>query len=470
MLQSIKGSIDSISRRRLLEELIKVEATLKIWLKKFLDGKYVAMTTDGWTDHACRTYMSTTYCCIDDTWTMRAISPHCSLHSGTATGEDLADFVEKVIVKGGQDVNVVAVVTDCEPSMVKAGRLLEERNITKHVGCAAHRLQSSTGKVFAAPQVEATLGRLRKLVTRYKSSSQATAQLITSCVQATVKPVRVVQDVPTRWSSTYSSIERILHLEKAIKLHETLSDLDPILTSKDWAMLALLKLALAPQHVLQKVFEGDSYVTGSLVIPLIADLRTSMVEAVEECNPTLSPVAEESISVLQLSAREAIYPSLVAILEDINTRWGDGTSVTTFREGPRRQPQGFTRLQVLATAYDPRLHRTLHGIPQDEHAAVWDLVVEEVSNLALAAAAESRASAAAATTVDLTAPVQAAAADATSTAAGVGAGRSASAPKRPRRGLFAASTQEGDAPPPAETDAGTENQALLDQASMEVGC
>lgn len=56
---------------------------------------------------------------------------------------------------------ITAVVTDCELPMVKAGYILQERRVAIHVGCAAHRVQSSAGRVFTGTEVIEMLGRAR---------------------------------------------------------------------------------------------------------------------------------------------------------------------------------------------------------------------------------------------------------------------------------------------------------------------
>lgn len=76
-----------------------------------------------WTDKANQTNISTTYIFIYEEWKMTALSPYCEKHEGITIEKDLAEFVEGVIVKHGQVGRVTAVVTDCEPSMVKATRL-----------------------------------------------------------------------------------------------------------------------------------------------------------------------------------------------------------------------------------------------------------------------------------------------------------------------------------------------------------
>ena len=88
-------------------------------------------------------------------------------------------------------------------------------------------------------------------------------------------------------------------------------------------------------------------------------------------------------------------------------------------QGPRRQPKGFTKNQVLAAAVDPRT-KNLNGVRQEEHQEVWDLVtvelvermVEEDAASETAAAAAAAAAAAFAAAAAAAATTEAAAADA----------------------------------------------------------
>lgn len=70
----------------------------------------------------------------------------------------------------------------------------------------------------------------------------------------------------------------------------------------------------------------------------------------------------------------------IAMLERFVDKFGDGTSICTYMEGPRRQPKGFTKNQVLATALDPRTCN-LYGVSADQHERVWLLVEAALVNL-----------------------------------------------------------------------------------------
>jgi len=75
----------------------------------------------------------------------------------------------------------------------------------------------------------------------------------------------------------------------------------------------------------------------------------------------------------------------VAIIDDViagfERRFGDGSQIATYTEGPNRQPCGYKRHQVVATLLDPRymlFDLALSGIPEEEHANAKAILKEEL--------------------------------------------------------------------------------------------
>lgn len=94
--------------------------------------------------------MSTTYAFNDD---------DCKVRTRVSQS---ARFGEGVVKMHGR--SVTAVVTDYEPSMVKAGRVLNERQLTMQVGGAGRRLLSSIAVVFAGGGVTVVLSNMRNTI------------------------------------------------------------------------------------------------------------------------------------------------------------------------------------------------------------------------------------------------------------------------------------------------------------------
>jgi len=52
--------------------------------------------------------------------------------------------------------------------------------------------------------------------------------------------LKVVQNVETRWWSTFDLVDRLLYLENAVKLHEQVDKIGTLLSVTDWAILRQL--------------------------------------------------------------------------------------------------------------------------------------------------------------------------------------------------------------------------------------
>lgn len=111
--------------------------------------------------------MSTPYTFIDDDRESMTISSYCKKHEGDTTREELAKFTEGIMLKHGQSGHVTTVITDCEPSIVKAGYHPEAKNLATHIGCAGHRLLSSAGDVPSGDEVTNVLTNARKITARF---------------------------------------------------------------------------------------------------------------------------------------------------------------------------------------------------------------------------------------------------------------------------------------------------------------
>ena len=135
--------------KRRMEEM---RVTIQEELKPLLRDEWVTIASDGWTSRSTDTYLGITYHFIDSGWEMRAVTVDCQKMSGTTTGEDLQMKIPKAWEKRGV-TGVVANVTDCEPSMVKMGRLVMESTVIVHYGCADHRLEKTALKFYSHPAI-----------------------------------------------------------------------------------------------------------------------------------------------------------------------------------------------------------------------------------------------------------------------------------------------------------------------------
>ena len=144
MLRSFAPKASFPSEVLLYEQLFKQKVALEEEVEQMAVGQQQAITVDGWTSTANETYHSLTRHFIDDAFELVRLSLDCQLHEGTTTADALAESIIALAERVG--VEPVDCVTDCEPSMVAAGRQLP----FPHTGCTAHRLETITGSFFKA--------------------------------------------------------------------------------------------------------------------------------------------------------------------------------------------------------------------------------------------------------------------------------------------------------------------------------
>lgn len=69
------------------------------------------------------------------------------------------------------------------------------------------------------------------------------------------------------------------------------------------------------------------------------------------------------------TAMDVVTPDANALWADFTNRWGDGKDILEYKERRPRQPEGFKRAQVCATALAPSC-RHMYRIRAQDDAAV----------------------------------------------------------------------------------------------------
>jgi hypothetical protein len=91
--------------------------------------------------------------------------------------------------------------------------------------------------------------------------------------------VKCIQDVATCWWSTYSKCEHLLQLKPYFTLMEAEGNLDCNLNARQWVIIKETCLILKPFMFAQKTFEGETYVTISMVPYVLYRIRSLLLEA-----------------------------------------------------------------------------------------------------------------------------------------------------------------------------------------------
>ena len=209
--------------------------------------------------------------------------------------------------------------------------------------------------------------KARTVAGHYNHSSQAAAALKACAISMGITKHSVDNDVVTRWWSTHTLCESLFVLEGPLKILQAKTPVACHLSETDWSIIRTATIVLEPFMLVQKFLEGEKYVTNSLVIPLMGSLRTKLTALITKFQ------AKQDNEEISSSMEEKVLPTLKRMLEVFNTKFGDGTRICDYVEGPKRQPKGYYPDQVCATAVDPRT-KILQGIPESEKPEVWELL------------------------------------------------------------------------------------------------
>ena len=141
--------------------------------------------------------------------------------------------------------------------------------VGRRVACFAHTFNKEKG--FKKVIISA-----HRMVKRVNKSTKATERLISPCGE------KLVADCPTRWSSTFLMIERMLQVRTS--LIQVLKEQEwDALAHSEWKSLESVHDLLKPFAQYTALLGGEEYSTISSVIPVLMELTLHLKEVGVNC-------------------------------------------------------------------------------------------------------------------------------------------------------------------------------------------
>lgn len=277
----------------------------------------VCLSTDCWTSVNMESYLAVTAHYITDQYELRSILLECSCMSVSHTSVNLADAIKVIISKFHLNDKILVIVSD-NANNIKAAVANELK--MKHFGCFAHTINLILQDALKIPKE--LIEKIKTVVNHFKRSSISLEKLVSVQKSMGLEPKKLLQEVSTRWNSTFYMIERYFHLKDAIKATIALINKDlPVLSEEEWEICNELCVVLGPFEEVTKQISGGKYITGSLVIPLSNGLKSVCEQLDKEM---FSTTTKRVVS---------------ALLSGIDTRLGN---------------MEYSKTLALATLLDPR--------------------------------------------------------------------------------------------------------------------
>ena len=241
---------------RLKQELSKTES--------------VALTTDLWSSITMTTFMSVTAHYMSPPGSLQARLLDCSSFHSRHTAKNIKDRLLHVIKNFEIQDRVNCICSDSAANMKKA---ISETGL-EGLPCFAHNLNLAvSGAIKSCESLEKVRQKIVSLVTFMHQSCNGKEDF-NACLSRLNLPKKVlIQDVKKRWNSVFLMLERFLELKEAVVLFQsTESGQKFSFIPEDWKIAEEAKNLLLPVYEATKEISGDSYVSGSKVIPIASSL------------------------------------------------------------------------------------------------------------------------------------------------------------------------------------------------------
>ena len=296
----------TISRRLLPEKYEVVKKALKQKLQKLSP---ISLTTDIWSSRQAFSYCCLTAHAISEQWTLESYVLETFNFNTDHTAQHIQSELTRVINEWGSPT-ITCCVTDNASNML-AGIAEAGWN---HLPCFAHTLNLV---VQDSLKLDPTMSELqikcKDIVSHFHRSTKSSEKLRSVQEQLKMPQLKLVQDVVTRWNSTYLMLERIASQHEAITTTLCLLDKTQMCLSTDEKDVILQSLTLL-QPFLQATenISGEKYVSISMIIPLTQLLLRSC-----SAGPNI-PLCQNLIQELnkRFSRIEQRYTMAVATLLD----------------------------------------------------------------------------------------------------------------------------------------------------------
>jgi zinc finger BED domain-containing protein 1 (E3 SUMO-protein ligase ZBED1) len=227
------------------------------------------LTTDCWTSRDNKSYIAITVHFIDNNFNLKSILLSCHSLIENHTSENLAEQINKTLNAWNLKNKIVFSVSDNAYNIQNALAQLK----FKHFGCFAHTLNLIVQ--CALKKENDLIDKVKNICTHFRKSTNANNKLIAYQKNIGIdNPLKVLQDVATRWNATFYMLERFVQLETSIRgTMGLLDNAPPCLNSDEWTAIKEFCNILRPFEEATRAVSGDQYMTASLVIVIAQGLK-----------------------------------------------------------------------------------------------------------------------------------------------------------------------------------------------------
>jgi len=185
----------------------------------------------------------------------------CTEFSERHTGDNLSEKLMTIVRNWNITHKVTVIVSDNAANITNA----IQKTRYRQVSCFAHTLNLAVQN--GLKDISSVTLKVKSIVEYFKRSHHALAKLHATQEQMNMPKLKLIQDVVTRWNSTYDMLRRFVKMKDAI--NSTLAVLQSnveMLTPEEWFIVEKAAEVLEIFYQVTKEISGDQYVTLSVVL------------------------------------------------------------------------------------------------------------------------------------------------------------------------------------------------------------
>lgn len=232
----------------------------------------LTLTTDGWTSSAIENIMSVTVHFVSKECELKSALLSCFMYNERHTSVNMSEKIVDVLTEWKVKEKVMFAVTDNAPNIVNSVKISN----WLHIPCTAHTLN------LVVQHGLQTISNIRKKVKAtvdyFHRSPQANSKLLATQtrINPNCTPLKLNNDVPTRWNSTFYMFERLINLEESVTVTVGLLQ-NPVqlLSEEEWSILKDISNVLRPFEQITNEMSSEKSVSASKVIIIVRGLICS---------------------------------------------------------------------------------------------------------------------------------------------------------------------------------------------------
>lgn len=241
----------------------------------------LGITTDSWTSRANNRYVSYTAHFLSEEFqpknyclnVVNMDDSHTAQHLANSLSHCLSSWTTEEQQFGGIKIFVVA--DNAANFQAATGRLPQ----CQPLNCFAHSLQLViNGAIKNCLEIQSIVTKAKAITTHFKHNVQSSKKLLALEAQMGLPQLRLKQECPTRWNSTYEMLERLVVLKDAVSAMVASSSKLPTVTAAEWELATSCVSVLEPFTKATATLSSCAWPTISMVIPTLNELKHNLIQ------------------------------------------------------------------------------------------------------------------------------------------------------------------------------------------------